>query len=64
MELDEAVKKGLIESSPYIEMNLLGREILKKLDICFYRMNKICNGEEIPMMQKLTKVMLTIPYYV
>ncbi|QPG49171.1 clan AA aspartic protease [Saccharolobus solfataricus] len=33
---------AFIESSPYVEMNLLGREILKKLNICFYRMNKIC----------------------
>ena len=33
---------AFIESSPYVEMNLLGREILKRLDICFYRMDKMC----------------------
>ncbi|BCU67938.1 hypothetical protein HS7_13750 [Sulfolobales archaeon HS-7] len=33
---------GFIESYPYVEMNLLGREILKKLNICFYKMGKVC----------------------
>ena len=33
---------AFIESSPYVEMNLIGRELLKRLNICFYRVNKIC----------------------
>jgi len=34
--------RGYIESSPYIDINLLGREILKKFDLYMYKMKKIC----------------------
>ena len=31
-----------LESSPYIEFNLIGRELLKSFDLCIYKMKRLC----------------------
>ena len=42
VEYKGTILSTFLESSPYLDYNLIGRELLKNFDLCVYKMRKVC----------------------